>query len=41
MVLRRIFPMRLVIVASWLALMILGVSLAAVRAADEPSSIKG
>jgi hypothetical protein len=33
--------MRLAMVASWLALMILGVSLAAVRAADEPSSIKG
>jgi hypothetical protein len=33
--------MRLVIVASWLALMILGGSLAAVRAADEPSSTKG
>jgi hypothetical protein len=32
--------MRLIIVASWLALMIIGGSLAAVRAADEPSSAK-
>ena len=33
--------MRLIIVASWLALMILGGLLAAVRAADEPSPPKG
>jgi len=33
--------MRLVIVASWPAVMILAGSLAAVRAADEPSSVKG
>ena len=33
--------MRLVIVASWLPLLILGGLLAAVRAADEPSSAKG